>query len=93
MQGPELDNLLRLLKLIGGKFILVEDGKPHAVLLSYDEFQKLILPVAEEKVLGKLREIEEVNRQVLTAQLLEGGQDSEVEHPEEVKIEPLDGAF
>ena len=90
MRGQELENLLRILKLMGGKFILVEDGRPYAVILSYDEFQELAAPWAERQLIRRLREIEEVNRQVLTAQLLEGAAESEVEHPEEVKIEPLD---
>jgi len=93
MQGQELENLLRLLRLIGGKFILVEEGKPFAVILSYDEFQNLAAPAAEHKVFSRLEAIENVNREVLTAQLLEGSAESDVEHPIELKIEPLDGAF
>ena len=90
MHEGELNNLFRLLKLIGGKFILVEDGNPQAVLLSYDEFQEMALPGAIKKVAETASRIEDVNKQITTAQLLDLREEVIQDLPDEIKIEPLD---
>lgn len=81
MKKEEFDNLLRLLKLIGGKFIIVEDGQPKAVLLSYEEFQELVVPRLTEKLLEKAEKIEKINQEITQAQL--------ADLLDEVTIEPL----
>ena len=65
MNEPYLDNLFRILKLTGGKYIIVEDGVPKAVLMDYDEFQKLAMPQATEKIAERINEV------ITRAQLLD----------------------
>jgi hypothetical protein len=85
-----MDNLFRLLKLIGGKFIIVEDGKPSAVLMDYQEFQDLAVPEAASRLRKRLEQIERVNEQVTHAQLLDLREEVIQDLPDEIKIEPLD---
>ena len=89
MDESKLNNLFRLLKLIGGKFIIVEDGKPRVVLMSYEEFSELALPGAARKVAEAASRIEEVNRQITTAQLLDLREEVIAPEPEDITIEPL----
>lgn len=91
MNEPDFQNLLRLTKLIGGKFIIVEDGVPRAVLMDYDEFQKLAAPKATEKI------AERINDVITKAQLFDLREEVMVEDAgqllggaaEEIRIEPL----
>lgn len=97
MNSEELANLFRLAKLVGGKFIIVEDGKPSMVLLDYREFSELAAPAAASKVSGQ---IERINRQITTAQLQDLREEviaesfsllpDEAEREGEITIEPLD---
>ncbi len=89
MEQVHLENLFRLLKLVGGKFIIVEDNEPRAVLMSYDEFQEMALPGAVKKVAETASRVEEVNKQITTAQLLDLREEVIVDTPEEIRIEPL----
>lgn len=92
MNQGDFENLLRLLKLIGGKFIIVEEGKPKAVLMDYEEFQDLAVPVCAGKLISK---IEEINQKITEAQLQdlreEVIQENLPENFEEIRIEPLTG--
>jgi len=89
MDKENLANLLRILKLIGGKFIIVEDEVPRYVLMGYDEFQELAAPAVEEKLAKRLKQIEAVNQQITHAQLLDLREEVIVEAPQEIRIEPL----
>ncbi|MDP3741613.1 MAG: hypothetical protein Q8R08_04820 [bacterium] len=98
MDTENLENLLRLIKLIGGKFIIVEDGKPSAVIMDYHEFEDLASPVYEGKLLDR---IEKVNEELTDAQLRDLREeviapwpaslaDEEAENLDpEIRIEPL----
>lgn len=83
-----------MLNLVGGKFIIVEDGKPKAVLMSYEEFSDLAVPEVARRLTRVLSEAEEINKEVTKAQLVdwqdETPQSLETAGPEEIKIEPLD---
>lgn len=82
--------MLGVLKLIGGKFVIVEDGQPKAVLMSYDEFQELAAPAAAGRLVERLSKAEEVNELVTHAQLLDLREEVIADLPEEIRIEPLD---
>ena len=66
MSQVDLKDLFRLLKLIGGKFVIVEEGKPVAVLMDYKEFENLAAPVYEKKLIEK---VEKINEEITEAQL------------------------
>lgn len=85
MQEEEFANLFRLLKLIGGRFIIVEDGKPLAVLMEYSEFQELALPKYAAELASK---IEEANKEITNAQLQDLREEVVVELPD-IRLEPL----
>ena len=100
MTQPDLENLMRLAKLIGGKFIIVEDGKPAAVLMAYQEFENLAAGEYEIQLLNK---VERINAEITDAQLrdlreeviapipgsLEDEADEWEESTEPIRIEPL----
>lgn len=102
MSEEKFKNILRLLRLVGGKFILVEDGQPQAVLMSYAEFSELAAPAAAGKLeerFASLAAAEEVNREITRAQLDDLREEVVVDLPTEVlqeadeteiRIEPLD---
>lgn len=86
MAQIDFENLFRLLKLIGGKFVIVEDGRPTAVLMDYQEFENLAAPVYEQKLVSKA---EEINKEITQAQLQDLREEVMVDLPEEIRIEPL----
>ena len=98
MNQEELNNLIRLVKLVGGKFVIVEDGKPTFVVMSYSEFED----IASVRVLGDLTERARklaatedlVNKQITEAQLADiTGEVIIGDQPvieEKITIEPLD---
>jgi len=49
--------------------VIVEDGKPKAVLMDYKEFEELVTPRIVDSLVGKMSEIEGVNKEVRKAQL------------------------
>ena len=98
MEADKLADILRILKLIGGKFIIVEEGEPKVVLMDYQEFQDLAVPSIAGKLAERISEIEDVNKQITKAQLKDIRE--EVVLPEEamlaentvdeIRVEPLD---
>lgn len=94
MSKPDFENLVRLLKLIGGKFIIVEDGKPTAVLMAYEEFENLAAPAYESELLDR---VERVNQEITRAQIRDLREEVIAEWPvsragegePELTIEPL----
>ena len=89
MQQAEFENLIALLKLVGGKFVIVEEGKPRVVLMSYDEFSELASPHVAAKLAEKFQKIEEVNREITKSQLFDLRQEVIVDDTPEIKVEPL----
>ena len=106
MNDNKFAEIYRIQKLIGGKFVFIEDGEPKAVLLDYKEFQDLAVPSIAGKLAERISEIEDVNRQITKAQLkdmreeivtpeegiLAGNTVSNFEEnaSDEIRIEPLD---
>lgn len=89
MNREELANLFRLAKLVGGKFIIVEEGKPSVVLMDYKEFSELAVSGIVDKLTNK---IESVNREITTAQLQDLREEviaDGLEIPPDITIEPL----
>lgn len=82
-----MQDLLRLLKLVGGKFIIVEDGQIKAVLMDYKEFEELAVPHYAGKIAQRLAATEEINREITRAQL-EDLREEVIQ--EEIRVEPLD---
>ena len=98
MQSAKFENLIRLLKLVGGKFIIVEEGEPKAVLMTYQEFQELAVPYYAGKIASRLMQPEQVNEEITRAQLADLREEiiAEVIQPRgplgtepELRIEPL----
>ena len=90
MEEKQFTNLLRILKLIGGKFIIVEDGRPRVVLMDYEEFQELAVPYYAGEIAERAARAEEVNQQITKAQLEDLREEVIVETIEpEIRVEPL----
>ena len=68
-----MDNLLRLIKLIGGKFIITDEaGQPKAVLMSYKEFEDLVVPGIEKHLTDRFSDLaraEEINKVITSSQM------------------------
>jgi len=64
---------LGIIKLVGGKFIIVEDGKPSFVIMDYAEFSELASEKAvnylQNRVAGMEKLEETVNKEILHAQV------------------------
>lgn len=97
MNKASFDDLIRLLKLTGGKYIFIEDGEPRAVLMDYHEFEELAVPHYAGKLAREFQETERVNREITKAQLADLREeviadiaDLEANIEEEIRIEPLD---
>lgn len=69
MDQKYIENLYHMLKLTGGKYVIVEDGEPKAVLMDYKEFEDLMLPTASDKLIDQLSKIEMINKQISRAQM------------------------
>lgn len=90
MHHNSFDNLLRLMKLTGGKYFIVEDGEPQAVLMDYQEFEKMAVPHYANKLAERASRADEVNQQIAAAQLQDLREEVIQEEPEEVRLEPID---
>ncbi|OGE78261.1 MAG: hypothetical protein A2751_03865 [Candidatus Doudnabacteria bacterium RIFCSPHIGHO2_01_FULL_46_14] len=65
----ELKNLVNILRF-GGRFIIIDtDGNPKAVLMSYQEFEELMVDKVAGKLIDELKEVERVNEEITRAQL------------------------
>ena len=80
MNPGNLDNLFRIMKLTGGKYVIVEDGEVQAVMMPYKEFENLVSPKIEEKL------VERVNKIITQTQLT----DEAADMIEEVMVNPFD---
>ena len=91
MNHDQLKNLLRIQKFVGGKFIIVEDGEPKAVLMDYHEFEDLVTPRVVDELKNRLNRIDDVNREITQVQLEEDGvnEEEEIDQAPEIRIEPL----
>lgn len=92
MTDLDFNNLLRIAKLIGGKYVIVEDGKPTAVLMGYQDFEDLALPSAAGRIAKQIADIEQINSQITKAQLTDLREEVIADLPfnEGITIEPLD---
>jgi hypothetical protein len=78
-----LQDIFNLAKADGGKFFVMDEtGEPKLVIMDIDEYQKLLLG----RVKREVEDIEEINTEILKAQLQEPIADSVVASPE-VKVE------
>jgi len=67
MAENSFDKIKKLMKIIGGKVIIVEDGKPTMVVIDVDEyigFEKKEHPEEEGKTLSDKRLVEKINKSV-----------------------------
>lgn len=63
-----LQDIFNLAKADGGKFFVIDEtGEPKLVILDIDEYEKLLLG----KIKQGIEDVEEVNREILEAQLEE----------------------
>ena len=91
MEKDQLNNLLRILKLTGGKFVIVEQGEPVAVLMSYKEFEDLTVPKIASELMEQLSRIEDINKQITSAQMVDLREEViDKDNSEEIRIEPID---
>ena len=63
-----LNDIIKLAKADGGKFFVIDEkGDPKLVIVSIEEYENLLLG----KVKREVEDIEEINREILKAQILE----------------------
>lgn len=94
----DLNNLLHMLKLVGGTYVIVEDGNPRAVLMEYGKFEELVTPHAIDKIANQVSEIEKINKQITSAQqdelpdelLFEEIDDTRGTNEDDLHVEPID---
>ncbi|RLC35337.1 MAG: hypothetical protein DRZ76_00340 [Candidatus Nealsonbacteria bacterium] len=73
----DLNEIRQFIEEEGGKFIIVEDGKPVMVVVSFEEYKKRI--IEKKNSPGKKAQSSPASRQVLPKELQE----------EELKVEDL----
>ena len=49
MTGNNLSEIKKLMKIVGGKVVIVEDGKPTMVIINIDEYARLDLKKDDSK--------------------------------------------
>jgi len=59
-----LNQIAKILKQTGGRFIIVEDGEPAGVLLSIDDYENLMKRKNAELSVARENEIEKVNEKI-----------------------------
>ncbi len=63
-----LNDLINLAKVDGGKFFVMdENGEPKLVIMSLEDYQKLLLG----KLKRQVEDVENINREILQAQMTE----------------------
>lgn len=83
----ELKNLVNILKF-GGRFIIVDhDGNPKAVLMSYEEFEELMVDKVAGRLAADLKRVEQINAEITRAQLTDLR--AEVLREDFISVEPL----
>lgn len=61
-----LNDLINLAKADGGKFFVIDEtGEPKLVIMSIEDYQKMLLGKLQKQV----QDIEKINRQIIDAQL------------------------
>lgn len=67
-----LNDIINLAKADGGKFFVMdESGDAKLVIMSVEDYQRLLLGNLAKKVKQQTEDIEKINREILKAQLLE----------------------
>ncbi len=70
-----LQDIINLAKADGGKFFVMdEEGNANLVIMSVEDYQTLLLNKLQKQV--QAEDVEEINKEILKAQLTEETQDS-----------------
>lgn len=68
-----LQDIINLAKADGGKFFVMDEtGEAKLVILSIEDYQKLLLGKLQRQIKQQAVDIEKINREILKAQLQEG---------------------
>jgi hypothetical protein len=79
-----LQDIINLAKADGGKFFVMdESGDAKLVILSVEDYQRLLLGKLQKQVKQQAEDVEKINREILKAQL------QETEIPASVVEKPL----
>ena len=84
-----LDEIKNLIKLDGGKFIIVENGKPVLMVMSFDDYKKIIANIAKDPsektspLFEKKEEMAETVKEVADKEIDDSNQEFSSEHARE----------
>lgn len=80
-----LKDLINLAKADGGKFFVVDEkGDASLVIMSIEDYQKLLLGKLQRQV----EDVEKINKQIIEAQLKEAGAGPEIPKPASPTAKP-----
>jgi len=67
-----LQDLINLAKADGGKFFVIdEQGEAKLVIMSVEDYQRLLLNKLQKQVQRQAEDVEKINKEILKAQLQE----------------------
>ncbi|MDE2311987.1 MAG: hypothetical protein KGJ93_02770 [Patescibacteria group bacterium] len=67
-----LQDIINLAKADGGKFFVMdESGEAHLVIMSVEDYQRLLLGKLQRQVKQQAEDVEKINREIIRAQLQE----------------------
>ncbi len=64
MNQSSFSQILRLLKRTGGKYVIVENGKPVFVIQTWEDYQRQSYKVKETSELSEEEIIDKINREI-----------------------------
>ncbi len=77
-----LNDIINLAKADGGKFFVMdESGEAKLVIMSVEDYQRLLLGKLQRQVKQQTEDVEKINREILKAQLQETDKPAVVEIP------------
>lgn len=77
-----LQDIINLAKADGGKFFVMDEaGEAKLVIMSVDDYEKLLLGKLQKQVKQQAEDVEKINREILKAQLQETDKPAAVEVP------------
>jgi hypothetical protein len=77
-----LQDIINLSKVDGGKFFVIgDDGEAKLVIMSVEEYQRLLLGKLQRQV----EDVEKINKQIIEAQLKEADNISEILKPRQTR--------
>lgn len=83
-----LEEIEKLLKKIGGRFIIVEDGKPRYIILDFQEFKKLVEGLSENNP-EKGQDLEKANEKFSRLKEEDSGPPIKIPEPQAGKSNDL----